>query len=153
MNSVLIVYATLSGNTELVVAKVTFELETMGYLVTSKRVERVGVKECSEHRLVILASPTYEQGNVEAHFIPFLKDLSRRDNSQTNFAIIGLGDNKYYPEYLTEAAGIIENIVKTSGGKLVVPALRIGMSPLKYMDKLVPSWVEKLHKAFVQEVN
>jgi flavodoxin len=142
--SVLIIYSTIGGNTELAVKKVQQELENKAVKVTIKRVDISDTADFAQAKLIILASPTYGQGSVEAHFLPFLSKMKKVDITTYNFAVIGLGDTKYYPEYLTESAGILEEQVTQAGGNILIPALRIGMPPLKFINRLVPSWVDKI---------
>lgn len=144
MQNVLIVYSTIGGNTELAVDRVIEDLVQAEIPVTRQRVDVTKATEILAYDLVILASPTYGQGTIEDHFKPFLSDLKKIDCNGRKFAVIGLGDTKYYPEYLTEAAGILEEEIKKMGGLTILPPLRIGMPPLKFINKLVPSWTNKI---------
>ena len=151
MKKVLIVYSTVGGNTELVVEKVINELEENKFEAKKIRVDICEIRQAFENDLVILASPTYGQGDIEQHFKPFLKALQNEDITNKEFAVIGLGDTKYYPEYLTESAGLLEDFIKENQGVLISPALRIGMPPLKFIDKLVPGWVTKIINYYSQK--
>jgi flavodoxin I len=148
MVKTLIVYATLGGNTELAVKRCQEELAAKDFKVKIKRVDITSTAEIVDYDLVILASPTYGQGTVEQHFEPFLKNLVSKDYSGKKFAVIGLGDTKYYAEYLTESANVLEENILKAKGELVVPALRIGMPPLKFINKLIPGWVTKIQAKF-----
>jgi flavodoxin I len=143
-----IIYATLGGNTELAVKRTKEELDSKGFEVFIQRVDTSKIQDLDQFELVILASPTYGQGSVEPHFEKFLKEMAGINLAGKKFTVIGLGDTKYYPEYLTESAGILEDAIKKSGGDLIVPALRIGMPPLKFINKLVPSWTSKIAAIF-----
>ena len=141
-----IIYSSIGGNTLLVVQKISQLLEQNTVTPISLnlfRVDNCNPEVVSDCDCVILASPTYGQGSLEAHFPSFLKQISSKVATQ-KFAVVGLGDNHYYPEYLTESGAILETFIKTNGGVLLVPALRIGMPPIKFINKLVPKWVEKL---------
>jgi flavodoxin I len=144
---ILIIFSTVGGNTELVVDAVANLLAPDIFEITKKRPEISDPQEIKNFDLTILASPTYNQGTLEDNFKTFVKDFVKQDFSNQKFAIIGLGDSKYYPEYLTESASILEDIIKKTGGQMVVPALRIGVNPIKMLDKLVPKWVDKLKLA------
>ncbi len=146
MNSILIVYTTVGGNTAMVVEKVSQVLAENDFSPELKRVELVEFSEIKNYDLVILASPTYGQGTVEAHFVPFLKEMKKEGLSGQNCVVIGLGDVKYYPHYLTEATAILENYVKESGGNLFVPSMRIGKNPISVLDSMVNSWTQRLVK-------
>jgi flavodoxin len=147
MPKILIVFSSIGGNTELVVQKVSqMLLESQKATVEIIRVDSFDMTKpelLDKYNCLILASPTYGQGTIEVHFPPFLK-LIKSKVSGKNCAVIGLGDNKYYPEYLTESGAILEKYAIDNGGNLLVPALRIGMPPIKFIEKLVPKWVEKL---------
>jgi flavodoxin I len=144
---ILIIFSTVGGNTELVVDAVANLLAPDIFEITKKRPEISDPQEIKNFDLTILASPTYNQGTLEDNFKNFIKAFIKEDFSNQKFAIIGLGDSKYYPEYLTESASILEDIIKKTGGQMVVPALRIGVNPIKMLDKLVPKWVDKLKLA------
>ncbi len=148
---ILIIYSTIGGNTELAVKKAEECFLVKNCKVEIRRVDVTDPSQMSEFSAVILASPTYGQGTVEDHFIPFLKAMQKVDVSQIPFAVIGLGDTKYYPEYLTESAGILEEAVRKSGAKTIVPSLRIGMPPLKFINRLVPNWVDKIITQLTQQ--
>jgi flavodoxin len=144
---ILIVFSSIGGNTELVVQKVTQLIEeSQKAFVDAIRVDSFDLtnpETLDQYNCLILASPTYGQGTIEVHFPPFLKVIKSKIEGK-NCAVIGLGDNKYYPEYLTESGAILEKYIADNGGNLLVPALRIGMPPIKFIEKLVPKWVEKL---------
>ena len=144
---ILIVFSSIGGNTELVVQKVSqIVQQSQRATVDVIRVDSFDTSKpelLDQYNCLILASPTYGQGTIENHFSPFLK-LIKSKIATKNCAVIGLGDNKYYPEYLTESGAILEKYVTDNGGNLLVPALRIGMPPIKFIEKLVPKWVEKL---------
>jgi flavodoxin I len=144
MKKILIIFSTVGGNTEMVVDTVIDLLKKENIEITKKRVETATVQEIENYDLTILASPTYNQGTLEDNFKNFIKAFSKADLKNKKFAVIGLGDTKYYSEYLTESATILEEIIQKVNAEIVVPSLRIGTSPVKMLDKLVPKWVEKL---------
>ena len=161
---ILIIYATVGGNTELVVEKVcevlslsqiletpnqeNQELESkrkqIDFEIKTQRVENSSINQVLDSDLTILASPTYGQGTVESHFLPFLKTFEKTSLENKNFAVIGLGSPRFYPEYLTESVTILENSIKKANGNLIVPSMRIGGEVLKILDKIVPNWTKKL---------
>ena len=70
--------------------------------------------------------------------------MEKTDLSAKNLAVVGLGSPKFYPEYLTESTSILENSIKKAGGNIIVPSMRIGGDVLKILDKIVPSWTNRL---------
>lgn len=144
--SVLIVYGTVSGNTELVVQKIATILKQNEVSTKLSRVELTNAKEVVDHQYLILASPTYYHGETEAHFPAFLEALSSLDLTKTSFAVIGLGDKKYYPEYLCDSAKVFEEFLATHQAQTFAPSLRIGTSPIKLLDSTVKNWAQRVVK-------
>jgi flavodoxin I len=144
MANILIIFSSIGGNTELVTKKVAKILEFNKHKLTSIRVDNLNPNLIFEYDLTILASPTYNQGTLEDQFKSFISQFRKFSFENKNFAVIGLGDTKYYPEYLTESAGILEKEIINQKGKLVCSSLRIGTNPLKFLDTLVSKWSEKL---------
>ena len=144
MTKILIIYSSIGGNTELVVTKIS-ELLEPSFVVQVQRVDTTKPEDMTGFDLTILASPTYGQGTLEAHFPPFL-ELIKNQITGKKFAVVGLGDTKYYPEYLTESGQILADFVTSNSGILITPALRIGTPQLKFIDKLVPGWVKRVEK-------
>ena len=140
--NIFVAYSSIGGNTELTVQKLVQTIDNRANVVV-KRVDVSTAQDLEGADCIILASPTYGQGSLEAHFETFLKQIKSSIESK-KFAVIGLGDSKYYPEYLTESGAILEEFVRNNGGQLVQPALRIGMPPIKFIEKLVPRWTDNL---------
>jgi flavodoxin len=141
---ILTIFSSIGGNTELVVSYIGELCREKGLEFDSKRVELVDPVEIADYNLVILASPTYNQGTLENHFYPFLKTWKEDYKGSQKFAVIGLGSKDYYPEYLTESAQILKDEVEARNGIVVGQPLRITGNPLKVMDKLVPRWLDKV---------
>jgi flavodoxin I len=144
MANILIIFSSIGGNTELVTKKVATILESKNHKVAFNRVDNLNPNLIFDYDLTILASPTYNQGTLEDQFKSFISQFRKFSFENKNFAVIGLGDTKYYPEYLTESAGILEKEVTNQKGKLVCSSLRIGTNPLKFLDTLVLKWSEKV---------
>lgn len=142
MSKVLIIYSSIGGNTELTVQKLVEQIDNRVSILI-KRVDTTTLEDLENQDCIVLACPTYGQGALEVHFSKFLKTIDGRISTK-NFAIIGLGDTKYYPEYLTESSSILEEFVKQNNANLIVTSLRIGMPPIKFIEKLVPRWTETL---------
>lgn len=139
-----IIYSTVGGNTEIVVKKINQELTANDHQVELCRVDNLNPETILNYDLTILASPTYNQGTLDEHFKPFLKNWKKINLENHYFAAVGLGSMKYYSEYLTEATGLLETEIASKNAKLAVPGLRIGVDPLKVLDSLVAKWCQKI---------
>jgi flavodoxin len=145
MTSILLIYATGGGNTEIASEKVAEVLTAKGHEVQLQRAECSTPEQLGDYSLVILASPTYGKGVLEPHMTVFTNQL-RKNNSikSKKCAVIGLGDGKYYPYYLIEAATVLEDFVKEMEGELVVESLRINKSPVPQLEGGITKWAEQL---------
>lgn len=139
-----IIYSSIGGNTELVALKVSQTLTELNIETDFRHFENVDLAKLAESKLTILAAPTYNQGTLEKTFDSFLKTYAQTFVKNQNFAIIGLGDLKYYAEYLTESVSIMEQIIKENEGSLVLNSLRINGLPVKYLDSMVLKWAQKV---------
>ncbi len=144
--SVLIVYGSVGGNTEIVAQKIYEILQENEVESRLSRVETTDSQAVLEHELIILASPTYYHGETEGNFPPFLKALKKLDLKGKKFLAVGLGDKKYYPEYLCDAAKVFEEFIAEVGAEMFAPSLRIGVPPMEMLDKMVKNWAERVAK-------
>lgn len=146
MSSVIIIYGSSGGNTELVCEKVSEVLKEKGVAVTLQRVEQSQVTDIFKADVCVLAAPTYEHGVIQHHFIPFLKELKKFDLKKKPMAIIGLGDPLYDDHYHIESANILDKAIKGSNGTIFTHTLRVSKSPLPQLETRVKIWAEALAK-------
>ncbi|MFC1647501.1 flavodoxin family protein [Patescibacteria group bacterium] len=144
MASVLIVFGSTGGNTELVTDEVAQILNEQKHKVTVQRAELTNESDLSNYNYIILGSSTYGQGLLQEHMAKFI--YSVKDLKGKKCAAIGLGDSKYNIEYVVEAAKILEEQIKEKGGEILQPALRINKTPVTYLNTNVKDWAEKLSK-------
>lgn len=149
--TILIVYATVGGNTELVVQQIAEIFQQSNLSVRLARVESTNSLDIVRYRHVILASPTYFHGQLEPHFEPFLQELSKLDLTSNKFAVIGLGDKRYYPEYLCEAAKILEDFLTKHQGQTFAPSLRIATTPALVLQTTVRNWAQRVAQTLTSQ--
>jgi len=146
MTSVLIIFGSTGGNTELVCDKVSQILREKKYKVTMQRAEQSNSSDIKKYSYCILASSTYGQGILQDHMLKFIRKCSEVDFKNRKFAVIGLGDNKYSTEYIIESAKILEKTITKNGGLLVVPSLRINKTPVTHLSNEIKKWALDLSK-------
>jgi Flavodoxins len=142
-----IIYSSIGGNTELVVKKVGQILCEEGVSTEIFRVENVDFRLFEKRQFWVLASPTYHQGELEKGFQNFLNSFRKLNLENNKFAVVGLGDRRYYSEYLCDSAKILEDFVSEAKGELLLPSLRIGTNPLPLLNSTVVNWSKRLAKA------
>lgn len=146
MVSVLIIFGSTGGNTELVCDEVSQILSEKKHKVIMQRAEQSSPADMKKYPYCILASSTYGQGLLQDHMLKFIKSCTPANFKNGKFAIIGLGDNKYNTEYVIESAKTLENTVKKHGGNLITTALRINKTPVPHLDPTVKKWALALSK-------
>jgi len=154
MAKVKIFYGTVGGNTQIVCKKVMEILSDNGHDVEMNNAryalfesnKNTGFDELLDCDLLVFASPTYGQGQLEPYFEKFLSKIKDVKLIGRKYACISLGDIKYHPEYLLESASIIESFCKEMGMEAVIPALKVVKSPLNVIDTAVKVWAEKLNE-------
>lgn len=144
MASVLIIFGSTAGNTELVTDKVAEVLTLKKHKVAVQRAELTKESDLSKYKYIILGSSTYGQGLLQEHMLKFMYNLKSLKGKKC--AVIGLGDPKYNVEYVVESAKILENEVKEKEGELILTSLRIVKSPVPHLNTMVKDWAEKLSK-------
>lgn len=143
MSSVLIIFGSTGGNTELVTDKVSEVLSTK-HTVTVQRAELTKESDLTKYKYLIFACSTYGQGLMQEHMMKFMYYLKSLKGKKC--AVIGLGDPKYNVEYVVESAKTLETKIKEKDGELLTTALRIVKSPVPHLNTSVKDWATKLSK-------
>ncbi len=145
MAKVKIVYGSGGGNTELVCEKVTQVLEKKHEveMLKSKITDPMSIKGFD---LLVFASPTYGHGQLEQYFGKFIKKAAAMNLKGKKVAVIGLGDDKYDPDYFIESARILTDFLKKKEADIVINPLKVGRCPLPQLNKKVDSWAKKVSK-------
>ena len=152
MASIVLIYGSTGGNTEIVAEAVAEILEEASHQVGLMRVERYSMEALFEavtnSDYFLIAAPTYGHGEMQDDLKPFIKALKGYDLVGKKCVVIGLGDAKYDDHYHIASVPIIEEIIKASHGELVFRPLRISGSPVVNLDRLIPLWT----KGFLEEI-
>ncbi|MCK5612791.1 flavodoxin family protein [Candidatus Pacearchaeota archaeon] len=144
MTSVLFIYGSTGGNTEMVVENVAEIIKAQKHKVTVQRAEMSEARDLLKYDVIILASPTYGHGLLQEHMLAFTKKLKEIDLKGRTCAVIGVGDPKYEAQYHVESATTLEKILTSHGGELLLPALRVSGSPVRHLKGFIPHWGKQL---------
>lgn len=144
MAKIKIVFGTGGGNTEMVCRQVAEIWQEAGHDVEMLQAKITEPEEIGERDLLVLASPTYGHGLLEAYFAKFMKKLEAVELEGEPCAIIGLGDPKYDDDYHIESVKIISDFLKKKEAKIVGMPLRVSRCPLPLMKEFVPMWAKNM---------
>lgn len=140
---IIIVYSTLTGNTEITSEWIRDRLLQAGHRVTVENAGNVYPDILQDYNLLILGSPTYWSGDATDDFVPFLDKMADIDLTGKKAAVFGLGDAEHYPEEFALAVDIIEDRLDLAGAELVVESLKIDGDPERSRDQIL-TWAEDL---------
>jgi flavodoxin I len=147
--SLTIVYASTSGHTEYVVDVLIDVLDEKGksMRVIKQRAELTKPEDLQKADILLLATSSWNTGNVEGQLNPYMHDLLMNRAATVDLggkpcAAIGLGDERYF--FLAKAADRLTDYVKTHQGQLMLPALKVINEPYGQEEK-VKTWAAELY--------
>lgn len=76
-------------------------------------------------------------------FIKKAKDIKLKGK---NVAVIGLGDDKYDPDYFIESAKILTDFFKEKEANIIISPLKVGRCALPKLKGKVEKWAKDLSK-------
>lgn len=149
------VYASTSGNTELVCEYVQSKLIDKEIQNPLLRVEQVSLKVFNQGDVFIFATSTWEHGEVNPYFHDFLLDLDQQSDDfllGKKIIFIGLGDTRYEPVNFCKGIDIVEEALLSKGASKISNTLKINGHPHDQLDTIVKTWIEKQLIPAIDEV-
>lgn len=140
---VTIIYASTSGNVELVCEYVAEMLANQELSTSMHRAELTEVDVLKNHKYFVLATSTWEHGEINPYFQELLNEMKSLDLKGKYAGFIGLGDHRYEPVYFARGVDILEKVFTANGGKKLCETLKIDGDPHEILDQLVKVWVDK----------
>lgn len=140
MPSILIVYGSTTGNTEMAAEQIMNNLSD--HSPELQDVADTDPEDLQEYDILILGSSTWDDGLLQQDFRDFVDGLDVDLNGK-KLAIFGLGDTNY-PDFC-EAAGILEQTFTGMGGTTMVETLRIdGFPDESDNEAKIDAWSKKI---------
>lgn len=139
-----IIYASTSGNVEFACETIANLLNEAGYQATLHRAENTPIELLLENNLFLLASSTWEHGEVNPFFNKLLKEMKEADLSGKRALLLGLGDMRYEPVLFNLGIEIVKDRFVESGGEIVKPALKLNGEPYHQVETMIKPWVSKI---------
>nr|SFZ88548.1 Flavodoxin [Loigolactobacillus rennini] len=112
-----IVYATMTGNTEGISEILEKAFEDQGLEVDREEADDVDSDFFEDADICVVATYTYDDGELPFDFEDFHDDLEDEDLSGKVFGVAGTGDSELYPDYFCFAADKFEAAFKETGAK------------------------------------
>ncbi|KUP33184.1 flavodoxin [Bacillus halotolerans] len=128
MGKILLVYATMSGNTEAMA-----DLIEKGLQEAEAEVDRFEAMDIDDAELfndyehIILGTYTWGDGDLPDEFLDLAEEMGALDFTGKTCAVFGSGDTAY--EYFCGAVDTLEEKIKERGGEIVLPSVKVEMNP------------------------
>ncbi|WWY42181.1 flavodoxin [Bacillus altitudinis] len=124
---VLLVYATMSGNTEAMADLIEKGLKEAGASVDRHEAMDIDAELLHDYSHILLGAYTWGDGDLPDDFIDLYEEMEELDLAGKAFAVFGSGDTSY--EHFCGAVDLIEEKVKELGGDIVLPSIKIELNP------------------------
>lgn len=130
-----IIYASTSGNTEMIAEVVGKRLETLGVEIILRRAELTTIREISKSKSYIFATSTWEHGELNPYFSNLYKEMRDFDFKEIKGAFIGLGDTRYEPVFFAEGIKLLRKRFIENNGDDRGRTLFINGDPYPWIDE------------------
>ncbi|WP_433995820.1 flavodoxin [Bacillus safensis] len=124
---VLLVYATMSGNTEAMADLIEKGITEAGASVDRHEAMDIDADLLNDYSHIMLGAYTWGDGDLPDDFIDLYEEMEELDLTGKAFAVFGSGDTSY--EHFCGAVDLIEEKVKELGGDIVLPSVKIELNP------------------------
>lgn len=116
MKKLAIFYGSDYGNTEQAAHHI---IEQLGFEADVFDVGMTDIKEMEPFEHILIGVPTWDYGGIQYDWDDQLEKLKNMSFAGKTVACFGLGDQYGYPDYFQDALGILHDIIKANGGKMV----------------------------------
>jgi len=119
----IIVFASMSGTTELMAHTIASELTKAGDPVTVKDAFEADAEDLMSYERILVGSYTWGDGDLSDEITGFYDELATIDLTGKMAAAFGSGDTSY--EHFARAVDILEEALKTQGCEMIIKSLKI----------------------------
>jgi len=145
--NIVIVYASTSGNVEIVVEKIAEILSQKGYTPTLHRSENSDISVLDNNSPIIFATSTWGHGEINEYFARFLKQMKKNDFTGREAGFFGLGDIRYEPVYFCEGIKMIKEVFIKNNGTEIHRMQMLNGDPYELLNTRVKVWTLDFIKA------
>lgn len=139
-----IIYASTSGNVEIVVETVAKHLREAQLEVELHRAEQTGLEVITNNDTFILATSTWEHGQLNPFFEKLYKELKTQNLQGKRATFVGCGDTRYEPILFNQGIKIIHKAWLAQQGEEFHRQLLINGEPYHVLDTRVAEWAQNL---------
>ncbi len=127
MANIVLVYASMTGNTEEIANAVAEGIQEAGESVVVKQVLDATAAELAEYEAILLGAYTWGDGELPDEFLDFYDELDQLDLTGKKAAVFGSCDSSY--EHYGAAVDILTAKLRERGCEIVSEGLKIELAP------------------------
>ena len=127
MAKVILVFASMTGNTEEIAKLVEQGVEEAGVQLTVRELPEAEPQELEDYDGIILGSYTYGDGELADEFLDYYDEMSELNLEGKIAAVFGSGDMSY--DKYCEAVDILSRKLTELGAILTQEGLKIELAP------------------------
>ncbi|NJJ37974.1 flavodoxin [Paenibacillus apii] len=127
MAKILVVYASMTGNTEEMAELIAEGIRQSGQEAVLKSVTGCSAFEIASYEGAVVGAYTWGDGELPDEFLDFYEELEETELSGHKTAVFGSGDTGF--EIYCGAVDLIEEKLKERGAAIVQPSLKIEYGP------------------------
>lgn len=131
MAKALIVFATITGNNQMVADILADQLDNLGIEVVETEMSQTDPNDYLDYDFCIVCAYTYDEGALPEEGMDFFEDLADVDLSGKYYTVLGSGDTYYGKFYNVAVDKFSDQFLKT-GAKLATDCLKIELEPDEY---------------------
>lgn len=140
MSEIKIIYASTSGNTEVVSEVIADILKVQGYNCELFRAELTPIEVVRENHTFIFATSTWEHGDINPYFNELLKEMKKMNMDGKIAGFVGLGDTRYEEIKFAKGIEILKKVFLNGGGKQIHTTLKLNGDPYEHLYTTVKEW-------------
>lgn len=149
MSEILMVFATMTGNTEEMANSIAEGIrETGNDLEINENVESISASTFEQYSGIILGSYTWGDGELPDEFLDLYEEMGEIDLTGKKAVVFGSGDTGY--DQFCSAVDILIEKLKERGAEVVLEGLKVDTSPdnedLEACKEFGREFVKHLHK-------
>lgn len=142
-----IIYASMTGNTERISEILEKAFKNKGWNVERNEVDEVDADIFDDADICVVATYTYDEGEIPFDFEDFYDELSDKDLVGKIFGVVGSGDSELYSDNFCRAVDKFEKAFKATGAKEGGDAVKINNAADEEDNKRLEQFVSDLINA------
>ena len=134
------IYASTSGNTELVIETIAEIGQQQGVEVQLHRSEQTSIDVITQNDTFLLATSTWEHGVVNPFFDRLIAEIKKTSCAGKRACFVGLGDIRYEQVMFCYGIEELRTLWKAQGGEEFHKCLKINGEPHHQLASMVDPW-------------